>query len=171
MTCSMLFVLCFFGGVLYSAASSPCKDPTISSLSYTTQDGMVVTQVAFISEFTIQCSNKIDTPTLYGEIGGKLLPVMKINGRTKYQVSWTEEIKNARGGDYVVNIYDEEGYGNLKKAIRNGENPKSVSPLSTITITFPGVYLGPWLNSEFLAAVLLIGAWYMAFVQKSKLFS
>lgn len=156
---------------IHLSEASVCKDPTISSLSYTTQDGMVVAEVAFISEFIVQCSNKVDKLALYGEIDGKLLPVMKVDGRTKYQVSWTEEIKKARSGDYIINIYDEEGYGNLKKAIRSGEDTKSVTPLSTITINYAGVYLGPWVNSEFLAAVSLIGAWYLAFVHKSKLLS
>ena len=132
---------------------------------------MVVTEIAFISEFTFECGNKVTGLSLYSEIDGRILPIMKVDGRTKYQISWTEEIKKARTGDYVINIYDEDGYGNLRKAIRSGEDPKSVTPLTSISMNYSGAYLGPWINSEFLAALLLIGAWYVAFVQKSKLLS
>lgn len=165
------FVLLFASCLYSSSSAAQCKDPQVSSLSYTTQDGMVVAEIAFISEFTLECSNKVSGLSLYGEIDGKILPVMKVDGRTKYQVSWTEEIKKARSGDYVISLYDEEGYGNLRKTIRSGEDPKSVTPLTVITLNYSGAYLGPWVNSEFLAAVLLIGAWYVAFVHKSKLLS
>lgn len=166
------FVLFFiFSHLCSSSFGAQCKDPQTSSLSYTTQDGMVVAEIAFISEFVLTCSNKVTGLSLYGEVEGKILPVMKVDGHTKYQISWTEEIKKARSGDYVIRIFDEEGYGNLKKAIRSGEDPKSVIPLTTITLNYSGAYLGPWVNSEFLAAVLLIGAWYVAFVHKSKLLS
>ena len=168
MWCSFVVI---FVCLLSSTFASQCKDPKVSSLSYTTQDGMVVTEIAFISEFTLECSNKASGLSLYSEIDGKIVPIMKVDGRTKYQISWTEEIKKARSGDYIINIYDEEGYGNLRKAIRSGEDPKSVPQLTSITLNYSGAYLGPWINSEFLAALCLIGAWYVAFVQKSKLLS
>lgn len=152
--------------------ASLCKNPDISSsASYTTQDGMVVAEIAFISEFTLKCSNNENGLSLYGEVDGKILPIMKVEGGNKYQISWTEEIKKARSGEYVISIYDEEGYSNIRKAIRSGEDPKAISPLTTVSLNYSGAYLGPWVNSEFLAAVLLISAWYVAFVHKSKLLS
>ena len=168
MWCS-LFIIAV--SVFLCTVASQCNDPAVSSLSYTTQDGMVVTEIAFISEFTLECGNKVSGLPLYSEIDGKIIPIMKVDGRTKYQISWTEEVKKARSGDYVINIFDEDGYSNLRKAIRSGEDPKSVIPLTSITLHYSGAYLGPWINSEFLAAILLIGAWYVAFVQKSKLLS
>ncbi|XKL68697.1 hypothetical protein PGB90_006466 [Kerria lacca] len=148
-----------------------CKDPEVVTSSYTTQDGMVVAEIAFISEFSLHCSNKVTGLTLYGELDGHILPIMKVDGKTKYQISWTEEIKKAHSGDYIINIFDEEGYSNIRKAIRSGEDTKSVTPLITLTLSYSGAYLGPWVNSEFLAAILLISAWYVAFVHKSKLLS
>ncbi|XP_065211873.1 translocon-associated protein subunit delta-like [Planococcus citri] len=164
--------------VLFVCASLPplyaslCKNPEISSAStYTTQDGMVVAEIAFISEFNLDCSNKANGLSLFGEVNGKILPIMKVDARNKYQVSWTEEIKKARSGDYIINVYDEEGYSNIRKAIRSGEDPKAITPLTSVTLNYSGTYLGPWVNSEFLAAILLISAWYVAFVHKSKLLS
>lgn len=151
--------------------ASLCKDPEVSSSSYTTQDGMVVAEIAFISEFTLECGQNVDGLSLYGEVNGKIFPVMKVDGHKKYQISWTEEIKKARSGEYVINIYDEEGYSNIRKAIRSGEDPKAIAPLTVVTLNYSGAYLGPWVNSEFLAAVSLISAWYVAFVHKSKLLS
>ncbi len=168
MWCFAFLYLCI---CIPSLLASACKNPEISSVSYATQDGMVVAEVAFISEFTLDCSNKVNGLSLYGEVDGRILPVVKIDSRTKYQISWTEEIKETHSGDYIINIFDDEGYSNLRKAIRSGEDPKSVTPLSTIRLNYSGAYLGPWVNSEFLAAILLISAWYVAFVHKSKLLS
>lgn len=86
-------------------------------------------------------------------------------------MSWTEDVKKARRGDYSINIYDEENYGALRKAIRNNEDISAVKPLASVVLNFPGAYQGPWVNSEFMAFVLSIAVWYAAFSAKSKLLS
>lgn len=84
-------------------------------------------------------------------------------------MSWTEDIKKARSGDYNIKLYDEEKYAAVRKAIRNGEDPDSVKPLAVVVLNNPGVYLGPWINSELLAAFLVALVSYMAFSAKYKL--
>ncbi|KAK9500764.1 hypothetical protein O3M35_001962 [Rhynocoris fuscipes] len=148
--------------------SCTCKDPEVKATSYTTEDGTVVTNVAFITEFTLKCSNGINDIPLFADVNGKIFPAVQLS-KDSYQVSWVEEISKARSGTYTINFYDEEGYALLRKAIRNYEQTSSVKPLFNISIHHPGTYQGPWLNSEFLAAAIAILVWYMAFTVKSKL--
>lgn len=84
-------------------------------------------------------------------------------------MSWTEDIKKAHSGDYSVKLYDEEGYSAIRKAYRNAEDPSSVKPLAVVVVNNPGVYVGPWINSEFLAVLLAALVSYTAFSAKSKL--
>ena len=86
-------------------------------------------------------------------------------------MSWTEELRKARSGDFIINLFDEEGYGALRKAMRSGEDLSGVRPLSSVVLNHPGAYQGPWVNSEFMAAALAIIVWYVAFSAKSKLLS
>ncbi|KYN31371.1 Translocon-associated protein subunit delta, partial [Trachymyrmex septentrionalis] len=88
---------------------------------------------------------------------------------TNIHISWTEDIKKARSGDYYIKLYDEEKYVAVRKAIRNGEDPDSVNPLAVVVLNNPGIFLGPWVNSEFLAALLAILVSYSAFSAKYKL--
>ena len=85
------------------------------------------------------------------------------------QVSWTEDIKRAYSGDYSVNLYDEDGYSAVRKAYRNGEDSSSVKPLAVVVVNNPGIYLGPYINSELLAVFLAAFVSYVAFSTKSKL--
>lgn len=70
-----------------------------------------------------------------------------------------------------MNLFDEEGYAALRKAIRNGEDTSSVKPLAVVVLNHPGAYLGPWINSELLAAFLAAFVTYTAFSAKWKLLS
>lgn len=88
-----------------------------------------------------------------------------------FQVSWIEDVKKVRSGDYNVKLYDQDSYAAKRKAIRNGEDSESVKPLAVVKLTNPGVYQGPWINSELLAVFLAVGVSYAAFAAKSKLIS
>lgn len=166
---SVLLVCSLFMLITFSAANS-CSKPEVSASAYTTQDATVLTNIAFVAEFTLKCANGVKGIPLYAEINGKTLPAARI-GEDKYQVSWVEDVKKARSGDYSVNLFDEEGYGVLRKAIRSGEDISTVKSLVTVIVNYPGAYQGPWVNSEFMAAVLSVLVWYLAFSAKSKLLS
>ncbi|RZF38606.1 hypothetical protein LSTR_LSTR004434 [Laodelphax striatellus] len=171
----LVFVTSILAFCASTVLSSSCTKPEVSAISYTTQDATVLTKIAFVAEFSLKCENKAKNIPLYAEVNGKTLPaVQKFSGPTvdnEYQVSWVEEVKKSRSGDYKVNLYDEEGYGLLRKAIRNGEDISTVKPLVTIILSHPGAYQGPWVNSEFMALVLSILVWYLAFTAKSKVLS
>nr|CAD7408504.1 unnamed protein product [Timema poppensis] len=162
-----LFFSCTF--VLFSFTSAEvCSNPDVTASAYTTQDATVLTSIAFIADFTLKCGNGAKGIPLYAEIDGKTVPAAR-TGDDKYQVSWTEEVKKARSGDYNVNLFDDEGYAALRKAVRSGEDASTVKPLVTVVVNYPGAYQGPWVNSEFMAAVLSLLVWYLAYSAKSKL--
>lgn len=66
-------------------AAATCKSPTVSSSSFTTADGTIVSQVAYIAEFELKCQDGA-AGALFAEYAGRLSPVAKV-GLNKYQVS------------------------------------------------------------------------------------
>lgn len=88
-----------------------------------------------------------------------------------FQVSWTEEVKKARRGDYVIRLFDEEGFAAVRKAQRSGADVASIPALAEVTVNHAGAFNGPYVNSEILAAGLSILVAYVAFSTKSKLLS
>lgn len=172
MACSKLYLGLFALLALFNwTTADTCTKPEVSASAYTTQDATVLTNIAFIAEFHLKCSNGVEGIPLYAEINGKTVPAARIGDYNHYQVSWTEDVKKARSGDYSVNLYDDEGYAALRKAARSGEDPSTVKSLVTIVVNYPGAYQGPWVNSEFMAAILSVLVWYLAFSAKSKLLS
>lgn len=87
------------------------------------------------------------------------------------QVSWLDDFKKARRGDYHVQLYDESGYGQLRKLLRDGESTSSVKPVHSVYVHYPGAYRGAWVNSEFLAAIISFVVLYFAYTFKSKIVS
>lgn len=86
-------------------------------------------------------------------------------------MSWTEEVAIARSGEKIIHLFDEEGYTALRKAVRNGEDVSKIQEVFSISVGHPGAFTGPWLKSEFLAAILSVLVAYTAFSSRSKLLS
>lgn len=77
-------LLFLFHATVYSVK---CKNSEVSTTSFTTQDATIVSQIAYISEFTLKCSNAGgEKISLFAEIEGRLTPVARI-GPNKFQVS------------------------------------------------------------------------------------
>ncbi|XP_059489851.1 translocon-associated protein subunit delta-like [Neocloeon triangulifer] len=165
---SLLSVLLAVCAVSWTSADS-CGKPEVSATSYTTQDATVLTNIAYVAEFSLKCSNAIKGLPLYAEVNGKILPAARTSDDNHYQVSWTEEVKKARSGNFNINLFDEEGYAALRKAIRSGDDLGSVKPLVSVLLNHPGSYQGPWVNSEFMAAALAVVVWYCAYTFRNKL--
>lgn len=86
-------------------------------------------------------------------------------------MSWLDDFKKARRGDYLVNFHDEAGYAQLRKLLRDGESISSVKPVHSAYVRYPGAYRGAWVNSEFLAAIISFVVLYFAYTFKSKIVS
>lgn len=178
-----VFALCLVAAVCATGAYGSCK-ATLSAFS--TQDATILTQLAHVAEFTLQCSNSAQ-PSLFAEFPcGKVVPVAKV-GDSKYQVSftlymlsnnplfilysqvsWVEDIKQGSSGNVQVRLFDEDGYANVRKAQRDGDKVSSVKSLLDISVPTKGAYKGPWIKAELLAAFLVGGVAYFAFTTKSK---
>lgn len=180
-----LFLITFLA-VISSAFSTSCSNVEVISKSFTTQDATIVTNIAYISEFTLKCGSGA-VSHLYADVDGILAPVSEV-AHNKYQVSsliwksvkyyniikqvsWTEDTKTAQRGDITIRLFDEDGYTALRKLIRAGEDISTVTPLFTVTVNHPGAFNGPWLKSEFLAAALSLVVAYLALSSRSKLLS
>ncbi|KAL7735636.1 hypothetical protein ACLKA6_002524 [Drosophila palustris] len=159
-----LFALCLVAVVCATGAHGSCK-ATLNAFS--TQDATILTQLAHVAEFTLQCSNSAQ-PSLFAEFPcGKVVPVAKV-GDSKYQVSWVEDIKQGSSGNVQVRLFDEDGYANVRKAQRDGDKVSSVKSLLDISVPTKSAYKGPWIKAELLAAFLVGGVAYFAFTTKSK---
>ncbi|EEZ98538.1 Translocon-associated protein subunit delta-like Protein [Tribolium castaneum] len=152
---------------LISGAFSSCENPEIKSTSYTTQDATILTHIAYISEFNVKCGSGSLT-NLYSLLGDTIQPV-GMTGPNKYQISWTEEVKNARNGDITIKLFDDDGYALLRKAQRAGDDLKTVPHFAVITINHPGTYKGPWISCECLAVAFSLVVCYYAIHFRSKL--
>ncbi|KAJ0169803.1 hypothetical protein K1T71_014409 [Dendrolimus kikuchii] len=145
-----------------------CQNPQVEASSFTSLDATVVTQIAYITEFTLKCDNAVpENYVLYAEVDGKPLSAARI-GESKYQVSWAEEPAKARSGVHEVRILDEEGWASLRRARRN-DPAATIAPLLVIQLHHPGSYSGPWVNSEVLATAISVLVAYVALRNKSKI--
>jgi len=149
------------------SAMAACNNPKVTASSYTPSDSQVLSAIPFIAEFSLACDGG-ETPALYADIDGVLMPVMKNLEGDKYQVSWTQDVKKASTGDRSVALYDTEGFTAIRKTRALGQ-ASTTAPLVTIVIPYPGAYSGPLLMSEHIAAVLAALVFYLAFSSRSSL--
>ncbi|RVE48365.1 hypothetical protein evm_006926 [Chilo suppressalis] len=162
------YFICFAIISLSGAFAQSCENPQVEAASFTSLDATVVTQIAYITEFTLKCSNPLPANyALYAEVDGKSLTAARV-GENRYQVSWTEEPAKARSGVHEVRILDEEGFASLRRA-RRSDPAATVAPLLAIQLQHPGSYSGPWVNSEVLATAISILVAYVALRNKSKI--
>lgn len=71
--------------VISLSSANVCTKPEVSAQSYTTPDATILTNIGFVAEFSLKCSNGVQNPALFAELGGKTQPVAHI-GPNKYQV-------------------------------------------------------------------------------------
>ncbi|PVD24640.1 hypothetical protein C0Q70_15124 [Pomacea canaliculata] len=149
--------------------SDMCLVPQVTSQTYTTPETTVSTETVFIIEFSVTCKNGLKNMNLYAEFAGKTVPASKSGEPNKYQVSLSDEHKKLPSGTYQLRVFDEEGYAWLRKAQRSGENTENIKPLFTLEISHAGVWNGPLLQSEFVAAMTAIFVWWSAYTARSRL--
>ncbi|XP_045781539.1 translocon-associated protein subunit delta [Maniola jurtina] len=162
------YLLTIFAIAISGSLAESCKNPQVEAASFTTLDATVVTQIAYITEFTLKCDNPLpENYALYAEVDGKALTAARV-GVNKYQVSWTEEPSKARSGVHEIHVMDEEGWASLRRA-RRSDPAATVAPLLAIQLQHPGSYSGPWVNSEVLATALSIIVAYTALRSKTSI--
>lgn len=80
--------------VTSAGSGSICKKPKANVSSFSTQDATILTELAHIGEFTLECSNAdAKAIVLYGQFPcGKVVPVAQV-GDNRYQVNTIRLIK------------------------------------------------------------------------------
>lgn len=72
--------------VLNSVFCQVCQNPKVEAASFTSLDATVVTQIAYITEFTLKCDNPLpENYALYAEVEGRPITAARVGG-DKYQV-------------------------------------------------------------------------------------
>ncbi|CAF1332625.1 unnamed protein product, partial [Didymodactylos carnosus] len=142
-----------------------CESPTFSVKSHTTKDARLTAETAASVEITVKCKNaKGRTGPLYADINGYIIPCgQSSKNLEKYYISLAGTHKQVPQGKYTIKLYDVESYSILRKA-RNEEAAKSVKAFGEVDFHHSGVSTGPWIQSEFFAAVLFIGVWWFSYV-------
>lgn len=70
--------------LISTVISETCIEPKVTTRTFTTQDATVVTNIAYITEFDVECgAGRISN--LYADIDGNIQPVSLIDPNT-YQV-------------------------------------------------------------------------------------
>lgn len=165
----ILISCCFFLLAFAVAAYGTCVNPEITSTSYTTEDATILTHIAYISEFTVKCNSGLAS-NLYALMGETIQPV-GVTGPSRYQISWTEDIKTARTGDITIKLYDEDGFAIWRKTQRTGGNLGEVTAFGSVIVNHPGTYKGPWISCECLAVAFSAVVCYYAIQFRAKLLS
>ncbi|KAM9325852.1 translocon-associated protein subunit delta [Gastrophryne carolinensis] len=154
---------------LARCSAETCTEPSISPSYYTTSDVVISSEVVFVVEISLTCSNGAQNVALYADVNGKQFPVTRGQDIGRYQVSWSLEHKNAHSGTYEVKFFDEESYSLLRKAQRNNEDVSNIKPLFTVNVDHRGAWNGPWVSTEVLAALIGILVYYTAYTAKSNI--
>ncbi|GBN32901.1 hypothetical protein AVEN_231835-1 [Araneus ventricosus] len=126
-------VAIFVISLVFPALGEVCKNPKVDTTSYTTVDGMVISDVAFVTEFSVSCDSGKKDYILFADKKGRQIPALRSADNTKYQISWTESADSLFSGEHGVNVYDEEGYAAVKKVrrfdMRRGPSDNAIKAL------------------------------------------
>merc|ERR1711976_207089 len=151
------------------ATGDTCLSPAVETQVYTTGEASVSSDKEVNTEFNVTCKNGLKDLSLYAEFQGRTAPASRVAGTNKYQASFSQTHKKLPAGNYVVRVFDEEGYSNLRKAQRSGENTAEIKSLFDIPVAHQGAWSGPAVQSEFVAAAVAGLVWYLAYNERSKL--
>uniref|UniRef100_A0AAQ4P631 Translocon-associated protein subunit delta n=1 Tax=Gasterosteus aculeatus aculeatus TaxID=481459 RepID=A0AAQ4P631_GASAC len=147
----MIRIAAFLALLVAACSGETCTDPAITPSAYTTSDAVISSESVFIVELSLACANGAQSVTLYADVNGRQFPVTRGQDVGKYQVKF----------------FDEESYSALRKAQRNNEDVNSIEPLFSVNIDHRGVWNGPWVATEVVAALMGILVYYMAFTAKN----
>lgn len=76
-------LVCIIGAFFATTFAAECINPEIQTTTFTSQDATIVSQIAFIAEFSLKCA--ASTKPLFAEVNGRLSPVVRVSD-TEFQV-------------------------------------------------------------------------------------
>merc|ERR1712002_229341 len=161
----LVFITLFF----FNVQGETCLSPHVTSAVYTTSEVHLSSQTVIVAEFHVTCKNSLKDLKLYADFNGKTVPVVKKVATEDHQVSFTQVHKVMPTGTYTIKVYDDEGFANLRKAQRSGEDVSSINSLFVLNFEHKEASSGPVVSSEFVAASLAILVCYFAQKKRASL--
>lgn len=80
------YILAVLALAICGSLAETCQNPQAEAASFTSLDATIVTQIAYITEFTLKCDNPLPQNfALYAEVEGKPLTAARIS-ENRYQV-------------------------------------------------------------------------------------
>ena len=134
---------------------------------YSTGDIYLSSETVFIIEAEVQCKGT-KSLSLYALVGDQLMVVARSIGSNQYQLSWSEPHETAKTGRRTIDFYDEEGATAVRKAFRYGEKI-SATPFFSVDFDHKGLRTGGWFSPSFIAVIVSLLVWWLAYMTKSKL--
>ncbi len=84
----MKLLLCFALFAFSSVVGESCTNPRVKAVAYTNSDAQVLTQIAFVAEFELECANGVTGVSLHADVEGAIVPAIRVkdDANNKYQV-------------------------------------------------------------------------------------
>ncbi|XP_064399810.1 translocon-associated protein subunit delta-like [Halichondria panicea] len=162
----LLSLLVFLSvAVLYSRGA--CTNPSVTSETYSTNDVLLSTETAFLIKVNVKCDGG-DSLIIHGLVDGQLIQAARSARDNEYQVSWTESHESAATGQRTIKFFDDEGTAAIKKSARYGEE-LTAKPLFSVNIDHRGARSSLWIAPSFIAMVIALLVWWLAFTTKTKI--
>ncbi|KAL5515068.1 hypothetical protein EMCRGX_G000186 [Ephydatia muelleri] len=136
--------------------------------TYSSSDVFMSSEAIFIVEFDMTCDASEQFPAIHAFVGGQLLPLARSVGGNRYQLSWSLPHKEAVVGTQSINFYNEEESTAIRKSLRYNEEIKA-KPLFTVQYEYKGTQAWNWFAPSFLAVVVSVLVWWLAYNTKTKL--
>jgi hypothetical protein len=104
---------------LFGFVNASCK---AISRQYSTSQTILSKETVLIVEFELSCSGaSSEKDVWYAIMNGKILPVVYHPDTKKYQVSYSDGHFTIPKGTYTFQFFNEAAIGEIRKALRNGE--------------------------------------------------
>ncbi|PAA59926.1 hypothetical protein BOX15_Mlig019674g3 [Macrostomum lignano] len=169
--CLFVFAILAIGVAL----AGSCEKPSIKSSVYTAADAHFSNHGIVSATFNVQCANKAASSSMdvYAVFRGRAVQAAQDLDSSQYQVTFSEPVKTyLPAGGYAIDLYDEDGYAQYRKAQRGEAGKSSVpEPMARIEFEYPRVRHSLWVHSETVAVLLLLGASFYAYSARKSILS
>ncbi|UJR37469.1 hypothetical protein I4U23_030172 [Adineta vaga] len=166
----MLSIIIPLFAVITLITGENCESPKFQVKTYSTKDARLTAESVTQLEITIKCKSGKQPNNLYADIVGQVVPcAQSTSSPGKYYIGVAASThKQLANGRTSVKLYDEDSYSALRKA-RTDDAIKAVKPFGEVELNHSDASYGPWLPSEFFAAIVFGLIWWGAYCERSKI--
>ena len=126
-------------------------------------------ETVLITEFNLKCSGDYaKVESWYAELNGRIVAAVHEPDSSTFQVTVSDSHASFPAGTYQFNFYTDDSIGDVRKALRSGEQVDT-KPVFSIPLNHGGAKEPFWLASQFIASVSALLLWWLAYTAKGKL--